>query len=219
MRSLLPSAFLAALALAVLPSVPQSAHAGAGVLRCQMPDGSNVYTNRACSAFGAKSAPLPGELLNRIERELRHEAAVSGVDPSGTLSKASEIPAISQVGAVGGPNRGCADSPQQLAMNLQAAVAMGDVNRVAETYHWNGMRNAPAQRVMLRLAQLTSRPMLSVEYFDATIGSLGSGFADAGASATDGDAGMLQARINAGSGPQVVDFSVQRDEGCYFVRY
>jgi len=216
MRSLLPSALLTALALAILPSVPPSAHAGAGVMRCQMPDGSNAYTNNACSAFGAASAPLSGDVLNRIQREQRYEAALTGAtlpsDPMGT--------GMASMPTRRATSSGCADSPQQLAMDLQGAVALGDVNRVAESYHWNGMRNAEAQRVMLRLEQLASRPMLSVEYFDARIGGLGAGVADAGEGVTtNGAVGMLQVIVSAADGRQVVDFSVQRDQGCYFVRY
>lgn len=214
MRSLLPSALLAALALTVLPSLPQAAHADAGVLRCRMPDGSNVYTSKACGAFGATSAPLPGDLLARIGKETRREAAFSGSD----VGNPSLMSPSSLVGKVA--THGCADSPQQLAVNLQAAVAAGDVNRVAETYDWNGMRNAQAQRVMHRLAQLSSRTMVSVTYFDAHIEGLGETFADAGPAAEmDGGAGMLQARLDIGDGPQVMDFSVQRKQGCYLVRY
>lgn len=218
MRSLLSSVLLTALGLALLPALPQPAHAGAGVLRCAMPDGSHVYTSKACSAFGATSAPLSGEVLSRIQRDSRYEAALTGSPVAAVagnpIAGMSRSPARRAVGG------GCADSPQQLAMDLQAAVALGDVNRVAESYHWNGMRNAEAQQVMLRLEQLASRMMVSVEYFDAQIGGLGSGFADAGASsAFNGDVGMLQAVVSAGDGTQVIDFSVKRDAGCYFVRY
>lgn len=215
MRAMLPSALLTALALAVLPSVPQPAQAGAGVVRCAMPDGSYAYSNKACSAFGATSAPLSGEVLNRIERERRREASLTGVDPGFVSTTASATPPVTARRSLLG---GCANSTQQLAMDLQAAVATGDVNRVAESYHWAGMGNAAAQRIMLRLEQLASRPMLSVEYFDANIGGLAS-FADAAAPVADGDAGMIQALVSAGAGTQVVDFSVKRHAGCYFVRY
>lgn len=221
MRSLLSSALLATLVLAVVPSLPQVAHAGAGVLRCQKPDGSTVYTNKACSAFGATSAPIPGDVLHRIEREIRREAALSGIAPSGSATNGSRAFAKAERASIGSPlNRGCAGSPQQLEVNLQGALAFGDVNRIAETYHWNGMRTREARRIMSRLEQLASRQVVSVEYFDATIGSLGSGLADASASAPDdGEAGMLRALINAGSGTQVVDFSVHRAEGCYLARF
>lgn len=51
MRSLVPSALLAAVVMALLLTMPQRAHAGAGVVRCAIPDGSHVYTSKACSAF------------------------------------------------------------------------------------------------------------------------------------------------------------------------
>ncbi len=196
--------------------MPQLAHAGAGVLRCAMPDGSHVYTSKACSAFGATSAPLSGELLNRIERDQLREAALTGTTLPTHKARVGHTatPAPRALGA------GCATSPQQLAMDLQAAVAMSDVNRVAESYHWNGMRHAAAHKVMLRLEQLASSPMMSVEYFDARIGGLESAFADAADSVSaDDEAGMLQALVSAGDDTQVVEFSVQRDQGCFFVRY
>ena len=219
MRLLLPSALLTALALAVLPSMPQAAHAGTGVLRCEMPDGSHVYSDKACSSYGAIPAPLPGEVLNRIERDQRNQAAVTWTAPAADAYHAPASLAFGTAPAGRIRNGGCADSPQQLAMDLQTAVALGDVNRVAESYHWNGMGNAAAQRIMSRLQQLASRTILSVEYFDARMGGLGSGFADAGTIASDGDAGMLQALVSAEGGSQVLDFSVQRAKGCYFASY
>ena len=178
-----------------------------------MSDGSYAYTTRRAGLrrnLGAAS----GDLLNRIESERGREAALTGIEP-GVSTATSTLPPVTARRSLLG---GCANSPQQLAMDLQAAVATGDVNRVAESYHWAGMGNAAAQRIMLRLDQLASRPMLSVEYFDANIGGLAS-FADAAAPVADGDAGMIQAMVSASSGTQVVDFSVKRHEGCYFVRY
>lgn len=219
MRSLLPSALMTALVLAVLPGMPQAAHAGAGVLRCAMPDGSHVYSDKACSGYGAIPAPLPGEVLNRIERDQRNQAALTGAPTAAEPYNAPAAMAFAPAPAGRTRYGGCADSPQQLAMDLQAAVALGDVNRVAESYHWNGMGNAAAQRIMSRLQQLASRTLLSAEYFDARMGGLGSGFADAGALAADGDAGTLQALVSAEGGSQVLDFSVQRYKSCYFIRY
>ncbi|RZA16654.1 MAG: hypothetical protein EOP93_14805, partial [Lysobacteraceae bacterium] len=67
--------------LATLPSIPGNAEAGTGVLRCRMADGSSVYTYKACSDFGATAAPLPGDVLTRIERDRRLESRLSGIDP------------------------------------------------------------------------------------------------------------------------------------------
>ena len=50
-----------------------------------------------------------------------------------------------------GPGSGCARTPTQLAMDLRGALALGDVNRIAESYHWVGMSNKQGQRIMDRL--------------------------------------------------------------------
>lgn len=211
MRTMSASALAAAILLAALPAVPQRAEANTGVLRCQMPDGTSVYTNKACSAFGAKAMPLPGEVLNRIERERRYEAKLSGVEPTeGPLQpmQASVRRAVAS---------GCADSPQQLAADLAASVAMRDVNRVAESFDWAGMQNAQAQRVMAQLERLSQQVVTDAEYFDATIGG-NVLYADA-SGAVDGAAGLMQVTFDNGQGTSVMDFDVQRDEGCYFLRY
>lgn len=211
MRTMSASALAAAILLAALPAVPQRAEANTGVLRCQMPDGTSVYTNKACSAFGAKAMPLPGEVLNRIERERRYEAKLSGVEPTeGPLQpmQASVRRAVAS---------GCADSPQQLAADLAASVAMRDVNRVAESFDWAGMQNAQAQRVMAQLERLSQQAVVDAEYFDATIGG-NVLYADA-SGAVDGAAGLMQVTFDNGQGTSVMDFDVQRDEGCYFLRY
>lgn len=211
MRTMSASALAAALLLATLPAVPQRAEANTGVLRCQMPDGTSVYTNKACGAFGAKAMPLPGEVLNRIEREQRYEARLSGVEAT---AEAVQPMQASVRRAVQG---GCADSPGQLAADLAASVAMRDVNRVAESFDWAGMQNAQAQRVMLQLEQLSRQVVTDAEYFDATIGGQVL-YADA-SGAGDGAAGMMQVTFDNGRGTTVMDFDVQRDEGCYFLRY
>ncbi len=112
---------------------------------------------------------------------------------------------------------GCADSPQQLAADFAASVAMRDVNRVAESFDWAGMQNAQAQRVMSELERLTAQVVMDAEYFDATIGGQLM-FADASGS-IDGPAGLMQVTFDNGQGTSVMDFDVQRDQGCYFLRY
>lgn len=212
MRTLSASAIAATLLLAALPAVPQRAEANTGVLRCQMPDGTSVYTNKACSAFGAKATPLSADVLNRIEREQRHEARLTGVEPA-----ADPLQTI-QASARRAPQSGCADTPQQLAADLAASVAMHDVNRVAESFDWAGMKHAQAQAVMMKLEGLATQLVSDAEYFDATIGGQIM-FADAGGTTTDGPAGLMQVTFDNGTGTTVMDFDVQRDQGCYFLRY
>lgn len=211
MRTMSASALAAAILLAALPAVPQRAEATTGVLRCQMPDGTSVYTNKACAAFGAKAVPLPGEVLDRIEREQRYEARLAGVAPSDQPLQPMQASVRRAV------QSGCADSPGQLAADLAASVAMQDVNRVAESFDWAGMPNAQAQRVMLNLEQLARQVVTDAEYFDATLGGQVL-YADAGG-ASDGAAGMMQVTFDNGRGTTTMDFDVRRDEGCYFLRY
>jgi hypothetical protein len=212
MRTISASALAAAILLATLPAVPHRADAKTGVLRCQMPDGTSVYTNKACSAFGAKAMPLPGDVLNRIEREQRYEAKLTGIEPSEDPLQPIQASVRRAVQA------GCADSPQQLASDLVASIALRDVNRVAESFDWAGMQNAQAQRVMVQLERLSQQVVADAEYFDASIGGQLL-YADASAAAGDGAAGLMQVTFDNGEGTSVMDFDVQRDEGCYFLRY
>ena len=70
---------------------------------------------------------------------------------------------------------------------------------------------------MLQLEQLSRQVVTDAEYFDATIGGQVL-YADA-RGAGDGAAGMMQVTFDNGRGTTVMDFDVQRDEGCYFLRY
>ena len=202
-----------ALLLAVLPAVPHRAEADTGVLRCRMPDGSSAYTNKACSAFGGKAMPLPGDVLDRIERDQRHEARQAGIEVPDAASQAAPIQASVRRDVQGG----CAASPQQLASDLVASVAMQDVNRVAESFDWAGMPHAQAQRVMTHLERLSTQQVADIEYFDATIGGA-TMVADAGSSG-GADRGLMQVTFADDKGMSVLDFEVTCDEGCYFLQY
>lgn len=218
------SALVTAIAVAILPAMPQRAEAKTGVLRCQMADGTSAYTNQACSGLGAKSLPLPAETLDRIAREQRREALLTAVDPGleGDAHSLERAIGVTNTTALVPTRRplanGCATTPQQLALDLQGSVALGDVNRVAESFDWAGMDNAQAQKIMTRLAQIAQRPVRDSEYFDAR-GGLGM-FADsAQGSDPDGSMGVMQVTFDADNGASIVDFQVRRDKGCYFLRY
>ena len=208
MRPLLaPTLALATATLvALMSAAPRSAEASTGVARCAMPDGSYAYTNTACSSLGGKSAPLPADVLNRIQRERRYEAQLTGqpmVD-DGLLDQAVAV----------APRRplagGCATTPQQLAMDLRASVAQGDVNRIAESFDWAGMPHRQAMQVMARIETLGGQAVLDAEYFDATIG-LGA--------LDDAASGMMQVVLDDAGARTVADFDVRRTSGCYFLRY
>lgn len=199
--------------------------ASTGIQRCESADGTLVYTDKACGAFKAKAVPMSGELLTRIAREEAQSTTLASSDmaPGGfadaDVPLDSGIP-VSRRSAAGG----CARSQTQLAMDLRGALALGDVNRVAESYHWAGMSSRQADRVMARLQQLAGQPVIDTHYFDARISSSPFG-ADAGApllaasNGVGGDAGVMQVVMGNGTTRSVVDFDVHRYAGCYFVKF
>lgn len=202
MRSL-TATLAATLLLAALPSIPQPAEANTGVLRCRMPDGTSLYTNKACSDFGGKATPLPAEVLDRIARERRYEARLSG-DAEAML--AAVAPRM-QAGPRRAVARGCARDPEQLALDLQASLALGDVNRVAESFDWAGMRHAQAQAVMDQLGRMTAREaVVDADFFEAQLGTMD-------------EAGLMQIVFESDGATRVDDFEVSLDSGCYFLRY
>jgi hypothetical protein len=217
-RSLLTT-LAATLLLSGVP-VTSPVHATSAVLRCQSPDGTLVYTDKACGALGAKSMPLPGELLARIYNE---EARFGGKNADAAIAPMAGAPPERR-----SASSGCARSPTQLAMDLRGSLALGDVNRVAESYHWVGMSSRQGERTLDRLQHLVGQAVLDSHYFDARIASASSpGTLDAGASvlassasALGGNAGMLQLVLgDHDAARSVVDFNVHRYAGCYFVAF
>ena len=105
-------------------------------------------------------------------------------------------------------------------MDLRGAFALGDVNRLAESYHWVGMSHQGAMAVLARLEQLQRNGLVDTQYFDATIGTGLAAYADASAAPVDGSAGVLQATFgDDGRVASITDFEVVRHAGCYFVRF
>ena len=205
------AAFVATVAFASVPMVP-AARAGSGIQRCEAGNGEAIYTDKACATFDARAVPMSGELLVRLAKEESHG---SGRMPDG-ISNDVVAPAPGRRSVADG----CARTPTQLAMDLRGAFALGDVNRIAESYHWVGMSHAGAMEVMARLEQLQRNTLVDTHYFDATIGSGLAAYADASAAPVDGGAGILQATFSDdGRMASITDFEVLRHAGCYFVRF
>lgn len=203
---------LATLALTLLAaSLPLTApvQAGTGIQRCQADDGTFVYTDKACAAFGAAALPMPGDVLNRIARE---EARYAPSDGAAVAARDAIPVSIARRS----PTAGCARSPTQLSMDLRGSLAMGDVNRLAESYHWVGLTHTQSKPIMQKLDRLTHQPLESMHFFDAQIGTGGLQLASAGAS--NAVTGIMQLSFG-GELRQVMDFNVERYEGCYFIRF
>lgn len=207
----LAAAVLTALAVVAAVSHPAPAHAAGTVIqRCQGNDGVEIYTDQACAALGATPLPMPGGLLRRLDD---HGGWRRGADAGPSAAIAPRRPAAS----------GCARTPTQLAMDLEGAFALGDVNRIAESYHWVGLSSTQGRHVMQRLERLSDEPLLQARHFDATIGGGWVQVAAAGAGIgvdAGGSAGIMQLVFGEdGDVARALDFDVRRYHGCYFVRF
>jgi hypothetical protein len=210
----------------LLSTVPAAApvQAISAIQRCQSSDGTLVYTDKACALLDAKPVPMPGELMTRIVREEASAPASTEAryaDADTPLDAADTSIAVSRRS----PGSGCARTPTQLAMDLRGALGLGDVNRVAESYHWVGMSGAQGERTLDRLQRLIGRPVIESRYYNAQITSSPfSGEADAMTTATaldegPGGAGILQLTLGSAASAAVIDFDVQRYAGCYFIEF
>src|SRR5690606_7107364 len=66
----LPVAALAVALAGLAPGSPVTADARAGTIqRCAATDGTTLYTDKPCAAFGATPLPMPGELAMRISSD------------------------------------------------------------------------------------------------------------------------------------------------------
>lgn len=216
----LPLASFAVTLLAAALAVPYSprVEASAGVQRCQADDGTVVYTDKACRASGAAALPVSGELQMRIANDRR----VQAMNPDAPTASGDAISAMPvRAAARRSMSAGCAQSPTQLTMDLQSVMAMGDVNRIAESYHWVGMSNTAGQRTMARLESLTAQPLVEVRYFDATMSTGLAAFADASQTIDQASSagGVMQLSFGNGTVSRVIDFDVKTFKGCYFIRF
>ncbi|KFN49319.1 hypothetical protein [Arenimonas composti] len=132
-----------ACALAALAGAPGSAASPGAIQRCLGPDGTTIFTDRSCDSLGATPA---GSFHPTPERNAGAPAT------------------IGLHGAVGGfATRGCATSPDALLEGVRSAVMAGDVNRLANYYHWAGTGSRAAFALMERLEGIVGRPLAGVE--------------------------------------------------------
>ena len=209
-------AFIAGFVLVVLAAIAgsQPLHAADGLQRCESPDGILVYTDKPCALFGARAVPMSGEMLGRISREER-QSLKAAVEQG--IAVEVDLPSARHSGrrSVSG---GCARTPTQLAMDLQGAFALGNVNRVAESFHWVGLDHDRGQRIMDRLEHLARRPVVDSHYYSAQVYDAGdAGALLASSGPASGNGGLLQ--LVFGEGGSVTDLQVVRYTGCYFVKF
>lgn len=208
-RLLLPALWAVLFVLAFGSATP--ARSASVVVRCMTADGGSLYTDQACASSGARPAPMSTALMARLISEA-HIAREQGVDA--TLPLGAGIDAAPSTGVTRRPAaEGCARTPRQLAADLRGSLAIGDVNRLAESYHWVGMRAREGRRTMGRLAHLLGHQAVDTQYYAAQIASLSD---DA---SRGGDGGILQLVLAGQGAPSIVEFDVHHYAGCYFVRF
>lgn len=224
-RTALALALVVTGAASLVPGSPiaRDAHA-AGIQRCAAADGTTLYTDQPCAVHGAAPLGIPQELSARLADARQAEYGSSAIGATAGMYVDASRPLAGRAGsqpssARRSPADGCARSPTQLAMDLQGAFALGDVNRVAESYHWVGMDHAAATALMQRLEQLARSTLVDTQYYDATVLSPGLGtFADAGA-ALGSAGGVMQLTLAGEGGSHLLDLEVERYQGCYFVHF
>lgn len=205
--NILPVAALVVTMLSAALPLSQPASARTGIQRCQSADGSAVYTDRACASFGAQAMPMSSEMLTRLARDEAANLLPNDNDGAPVINRSGRR-------SLSG---GCARTTTQLSMDLQGSLALHDVNRLAESYHWVGQSNRQAQQLMQRLDRLTTQSLLDAHFFDAQLGLGGVQMADAGNANRGGS--VMRVTFGRDSAPQVIDFDVLRYAGCYFIRF
>lgn len=205
-------AFLAAaltMALYAAPAASPARAAGAGTIqRCQAADGTVGYTDKSCAVFDQRTVAVSAIVVDDGPEATLKTASLAGMDAS-----------VRRPMAVGRRSlaSGCARTPTQLQMDLRGAFALGDVNRVAESYHWVGVSSDGARATMDRLQRLAANPVIDTRYYDASISSGPQLLASADGGGAGG--GMLQLVLAGDGHASVVDFDVHRYAGCYFVSF
>ncbi|TWI09156.1 hypothetical protein IP93_02318 [Lysobacter ruishenii] len=214
MKMLPATAFTALTLLTASIPVAMPVNAGTGIQRCQSADGTTVYTDKPCSVHGASTAAMDADLLTRIAgEEAMAEAHYDLVDANQSLAPAV-APGRRSAAA------GCARSATQLAMDLRGAFALGDINRIAESFQWAGMTHRQGQRGMERIDRLNDAPLVDVQYLDGTLGLAGLQLADASDTTIhDAGTGIMQLWFGEGGSQRIVDLEVRRYQGCYFVSF
>lgn len=209
-------ALVLAVAAALTAPVARDARAAyTGIHKCRAADGTAVYTDKPCSQLDAAPVAMSGELGMRLSSE---QARMAALDPlaADDIAVASGSP-----GAVPTGRRsladGCARSATQLAMDVQASMGLGDVNRLAESYHWVGMSHRESLPVMQRLERLAQARVVGAQVFGG--GETGLQFADASGELHSPGAGTLLLSVLDDGATRSLELNVEQYAGCYFMRF
>lgn len=208
-RLLSPASWALMLVLGLASTSPARSASGV-IVRCTTADSASIYTDQPCAFSGGRPAPMSTALVARLvsEAHVAHEQGVKAALPLGAGTDVPPSAGITRRPAA----EGCARTPHQLAADLRGSLALGDVNRLAESYHWVGMHSREGKHTLDRLAHLLGHQAVDSQYYAAQVASLSD-------ETRGGDGGILQVVLAGRGAPSVVEFDVQRYAGCYFVRF
>ena len=224
MRARVLPLLLFVLAGAAAPAAAWAQDRGSGIQRCERADGTQVYTDQDCGAFGASPAPLEGELLARLANDGGARAALPRMvnaawsppqsSARGTGAAPLPLEPASRRAPARASSRGCSRSPAQLVMELQAAWNDADVNRLAALYHWAGSDNTTAASVMPRLQSMAAQPLHDIRHYGA-----GGGLVQLASAGPAPLGGVIQVHVGIGGRTRVHEFRVVDHQGCHYVRF
>ena len=168
-------------------------------------------------AMDLRASLAAGDVLEVHVNRIAHDAPDADAGTALPADRATVDPALAAVRH--SPVGTCARTPTQLAMDLRASLAAGDVNRVAESYDWAGLSSKQGERTLDRLQHLTGNNVRDSHYFDAQIGSSGGTLLASSTAGASADAGILQVVLQGEDHATALDFDVHRVDGCYFVSF
>ena len=214
------TSFALALAVAAALTAPAAGDVQAaytGIQKCRAPDGTALYTDKPCDQFGAAPAAMSSELGMRLVTEQAH-AVQAGIEADSNFDTAILPPAHGTPTGRRSLADGCARTPTQLAMDVQAAAGLRDVNRLAESYHWVGMTHRQAMPVLQRLEEMTRGRVLAAQFHASAMG-MGLQFADGSGEMMEPAAGTLLVSLQHDGGMRTMQLNVEQYAGCYFARF
>jgi len=117
--------------------------------------------------------------------------------------------------------RDCARSPDDLLFGVRSALDAQDVNKLAAFYHWTGVGSAESVRLMNQLDALSQRPLVDValEGFDAPPDAWDSPERVGAPRSAPNRLHIEQMRSNNNAGSISTTFYLQRNLGCWWIRY
>ena len=201
----MPAPHFLLLSLAALSAAAMAAGAQAqqtGVRRCTLMSGETVYTDKRCEDIGG---------MDRLPEIVQPDARAAAAYP---YLRAS-----------------CSRTLSDLVYQITAAVDARDINRLTGVYHWVGVSDSAAKRVLDRLENVIERPLLDIVPIRLTptpvtddAGNVVDENADgyypqATATQTRPIGLRLEQVLRNGTTPTRTTFWLRRNWGCFWITY